>query len=276
MKKDYTQTIALFLIFATIAVVLWLWSGSIFFLFNFLYIGSFLSLGIFLTINGYKHSRLIVQLGVGLYMLVFLGLLQRENMQLEGFFYFLFLGVFQAAVIHYTVAKIAGPLVFGRGWCGYACWTAMVLDFLPYKVPEKPRVVKLEKIRYLMFVLSLSFVAALFLFKPANLEMIMFISFIAGNLIYYAVGIWLAYRFKDNRAFCKYVCPITMFLKPACYFSITRIKVDESKCIHCGKCLKVCPMNVDMLNNSRRRKNGTECILCMACIKVCPKSALKM
>jgi polyferredoxin len=197
-------------------------------------------------------------------------------MQLEGFFYFLFLGVFQAAVIHYSIAKIAGPLVFGRGWCGYACWTAMVLDFLPYKVPEKPRVVKLEKIRYLMFVLSLSLVAALFLFKPDNLEMIMFISFIAGNLIYYAVGIWLAYRFKDNRAFCKYFCPITVFLKPACYFSITRIKVDEAKCIHCGKCLKVCPMNVDMLNNSRRRKNGTECILCMACIKVCPKSALKM
>ncbi len=43
--------------------------------------------------------------------------------------FFLFTGVFEAATIHYAVAKIFGPLVFGRGWCGYACWTAMVLGF---------------------------------------------------------------------------------------------------------------------------------------------------
>lgn len=43
---------------------------------------------------------------------------------------------FEAAAIHYAVAKIFGPLIFGRGWCGYACWTAMVLDFLPYRIPK--------------------------------------------------------------------------------------------------------------------------------------------
>ena len=50
-------------------------------------------------------------------------------MQIEGFLYYLFTGVFEAATIHYAIAKIFGPLLFGRGWCGYACWTAMVLDF---------------------------------------------------------------------------------------------------------------------------------------------------
>lgn len=60
-------------------------------------------------------------------------------MQIEGFWYYLFLGVFEAATIHYAVAKIFDPLLFGRGWCGYACWTAMVLDFLPYQQPQKPR-----------------------------------------------------------------------------------------------------------------------------------------
>ncbi len=57
----------------------------------------------------------------------------------RGFWYYLFLGTFEAATIHYAVAKIFGPLLFGRGWCGYACWTAMALDFLPYKRPQKPR-----------------------------------------------------------------------------------------------------------------------------------------
>lgn len=93
-------------------------------------------------------------------------------------------------------------------------------------------------------------------------------------ILYYAVGIGLAFAFKDNRAFCKYVCPITVFLKPMSYFSFLRIKCDKQKCVSCGKCKRVCPMNVDVTDNSRRRKNGTECILCMECVKACPKKAL--
>jgi polyferredoxin len=163
--------------------------------------------------------------------------------------------------------------VFGRGWCGYACWTAMVLDFLPYKVPKEPRK-KIGWIRYITFAVSLIFVEALFLAKVGNIERIMFWAFIAGNVIYYAIGIILAYAFKDNRAFCKYICPITVFLKPMSYFSLLRIKCDKDKCISCGKCKKVCPMNVDVTDNSRKRLNGTECILCMECVKNCPKDAL--
>ena len=118
------------------------------------------------------------------------------------------------------------------------------------------------------------FVASLFLAKVGNIERIMFWAFIVGNLAYYAVGIALAFAFKDNRAFCKYICPITVFLKPMSYFSVLRIKCDKDKCISCGKCKRVCPMNVDVTDNSRKRKNGTECILCMECVRNCPKDAL--
>lgn len=41
-------------------------------------------------------------------------------MQIEGFWYYLFLGVFEAAAIHYVVAKIFGSIVFGIRWCGNA------------------------------------------------------------------------------------------------------------------------------------------------------------
>ena len=114
----------------------------------------------------------------------------------------------------------------------------------------------------------------LFILGIADKEKIMFISFIAGNVIYYGVGIILAFVLKDNRAFCKYICPITVFLKPMSYFSLLRITCDKSKCVSCGKCKQVCPMNVDMTDNSRKRENGTECILCMECVKACPKNAL--
>lgn len=57
-------------------------------------------------------------------------------------------------------------------------------------------------------------------------------------------------------------------------FSILLVHCDESKCVHCGKCLRVCPMNVEVNKESRKRKRGTECILCYECTKVCPTKAL--
>ncbi len=271
--KKYGFSMVILAIFETIAVTLWLTMDNLFYLFNFTYIGGSIALGMVLFARNFKHARKVVQLMVGLYMLVYLGLICNENMQIEGFWYYLFTGVFEAATIHYAVAKIFGPLFFGRGWCGYACWTAMVLDFLPYKTPKQPRK-KIGWIRYIVFAASLIFVAALFLANVGGLEKIMFWAFLAGNILYYGVGIALAFAFKDNRAFCKYICPITVFLKPMSYFSLTRITCDKSKCVSCGKCKKVCPMNVDMTDNSRSRKNGTECILCMECVKACPKDAL--
>ncbi len=278
MKKFFKrnwQIIVIWLIFITIAVTLYLTTDNLFYLLNFTYIGTSLAVGIYLYSHKVKYARNIVQFAVGLYMLVYLGIISRENMQIEGFWYYLLLGVFEAAVIHYLVAKILGPLFFGRGWCGYACWTGMILDLLPYKVPKEPRK-KIGYIRYITFIISLVFVVSLFIFKVPSLEDIMFYAFIIGNIIYYALGILLAIILKDNRAFCKYICPITIFLKPASYFSIMRIKCDKEKCVSCHKCQRNCPMNVDMTDNSRKRKNGTECILCMQCIENCPKKALHL
>jgi len=124
-------------IFWVTAVVLWRTTGRIFYLYNFVYIGTALGVGIGIYSALPKRQKLWgrrwAQFLVGAYMLVFLGLFQRENMQIEGFFFYLLSGFFAGSVIHYLVAKVAGPIVFNRGWCGWACWTAMVLDLLPYR-----------------------------------------------------------------------------------------------------------------------------------------------
>ncbi len=273
--KRYLPPLVMWLLFEGIAVTLWLTLDNLFYLFNFSYIGTAIAAGLVLYGQKKKYARNVVQFAVGLYMLVYLGFLCRENMQIEGFWYYLFLGVFEAATIHYAVAKIFGPIVFGRGWCGYACWTAMVLDLLPFKTPSAPRK-NWGKIRYFVFAGSLLFVSLLFILEVPNKENIMWWSFIVGNILYYAIGIFLAYYCKDNRAFCKYICPITVFLKPMSTFSVFRIKVDKKKCISCGKCEGVCPMNVEVPSNSRKKKNATECILCMKCVEECPKNALRM
>lgn len=271
--KKYAASFLMLALFLTIGIVLWRTLDNLFYLFNFGYIGCSIAFGLALYEKKFVHARRVVQLLVGLYMLVYLGLICNENMQIEGFWYYLFSGVFEAATIHYAVAKILGPLIFGRGWCGYACWTAMILDLLPYKRGPRERK-KWGFLRYIIFGISLAFVLLLFLLDVRHKDQIMFWSFLVGNLLYYGVGIALAFAWKDNRAFCKYLCPVTVFLKPASYFSLLRVKVDESKCVSCGGCKRVCPMNVDVTDSSRKRKNGTECILCMECAEACRKKAI--
>ena len=265
--NKFLPPLVMWLVFETIAVTLWFSLDNIFYLFNFSYIGTAIAIGLVLYGQKKKYARNIVQFAVGLYMLVYLGFLCRENMQIEGFWYYLFLGVFEAATIHYVIAKIFGPLLFGRGWCGYACWTAMVLDLLPFKsasTPRKPWGI----IRYFVFAASLLFVSLLFILQVPNKGEIMWWSFIIGNILYYAVGIALAFKCRDNRAFCKYICPITLFLKPMSYFSLFRIKVDEKKCISCGKCEKLCPMDVEVTSSSRKRKRGRMSEKCFEAIAV--------
>ena len=106
--KKYKTAFILFLVFETIAVTLWLTSGNLFFLLNFSYIGCCLGIGSALLAAGWKYAREFVQFTVGAYILVFLGLICRENMQMEGFWYYLFSGVVGAGVLHYAIAKIFG------------------------------------------------------------------------------------------------------------------------------------------------------------------------
>ena len=55
-----------------------------------------------------------------------------------------------------------------------------------------------------------------------------------------------------------------------------RVTCDHDKCVGCGACLRACPMDVDVLDDSRSRRNATECILCLECAKACKKGALKL
>lgn len=275
MKK----IILYFLIFEIIAIGLFLLTDNFFYYLNFTYIGLCITIGLYLynvETKYSKYARNFIQITIGLYLLIYLGIMYSENMMLEGFWYYLFLGVFEAAVIHYAIAKIFGPFLFGRGWCGYACWTAMILDLLPYKTPNKKLDHKREKyghIRYILFIISPILVSALFILKMAT-NTTMFYLFIIVNILYYIIGIILAYHLKDNRAFCKYICPITVFLKIGSKYSLLKIKYDENKCDDCKKCYRSCPMDVDICSNDKNKTNATECILCMSCAKSCKKNAL--
>ncbi|HIH44167.1 MAG TPA: 4Fe-4S binding protein [Candidatus Methanoperedenaceae archaeon] len=271
------------LVFWIIAVLMWQSTGVIFYLFNFMYIGTSIGLGSMVyTILPKKKKpagRRLTLFLVGGYMLLFLGFFAHENMQIEGFFFYLLAGFFAGSVLHYTIAKIFGPFLFGRAWCGWACWTAMFLELLPYKKSQGRMPGTWGHLRYVHFSISLSIVLFLVLWSGYRVQVggiTELYWLLAGNAIYYSTAIPLAFVVKDNRAFCKYLCPITVFLKGSSRFSLMKVRGDSDKCTECGACARNCPMDIripDYIKNDARVLS-TECILCQTCINTCPEAAL--
>src|SRR5215207_11476536 len=249
------------------------------------YIGTSLGvgLGLYETLPRQKKSagRRLTLFLIGFFLMGIAIFMTRENVQIEGAIFGLLTGVIQMGVTHYMIAKVLGPLLFGRMWCGWACWTVMVLDLLPFKRPSGRLPRQFGWIRYLHFGLSIGIVLLLIYvvgFREGTTGTVAVTWFIVGNLLYYVVGIVLAYTLKDNRAFCKYVCPVSVPLKLTSRFSLMKIGGEASKCTDCGACVRMCPMDIripEYILNSERVLS-TECSLCQTCITVCAPEALKL
>jgi polyferredoxin len=273
------------LAFWTLAIALWRSTGYTMPLFMFGYIGLSVGLGLGLyAVLPKKHKpkgRRLALIMVGAFLFGFAVFTGKENSQLEGFFFGLLTGVIQMAVIHYFIAKIIGPVLFGRLWCGWACWTVMVLDLLPFTRPKGRLPGRWGWLRYLHFGLSLAMVAVLFFvfgFRDGATGRQAVLWFLAGNALYYVIGIGLAYALQDNRAFCKYVCPVSVPLKLTSRFSLLKIGKAGGDCNDCGACVKMCPMDVRIPEYilKGQRVLSTECSLCQTCITVCARDALKL
>ena len=283
--KKMTVPVAVMLVFLILGVLMWRSTGFIQPLFFFGYIGASVGLGLGLYAGLPKRhkpkGRRLALILVGAFLFGFAAILGQENMQLEGAIFGLLAGVFQASVIHYLIAKIFGPVLFGRLWCGWACWTVMVLDLLPFTRPSGRLPGRWGWLRYLHFGLSLALVTLLFLvfdYRDGAAGRAAVLWFLAGNALYYATGITLAYVLKDNRAFCKYVCPVSVPLKVTTRFSVLKIGGLAEKCDNCGACVKMCPMDIRIPEYilDGQRVLSTECSLCQTCITVCSKDALKL
>lgn len=265
--------------FWTLAVVLWRVKGQAFWLLNFGWIGTSLGIGTGLFVLLPRRQRVwgrrLAQALIGSYMLGFLGLYEHENMQLEGFFILLAQGVVSGAVIHFLVAKIFGPLLFGRGWCGWACWTAAVLDVLPFDRPKGRVHRRWEWGRYAMLAASVAAVVVALRMGSGEGGMgrTALAWLLVGNAVYYAAAIALAFALRDNRAFCKYLCPIAVPMKVGARLSWMKVGGEGAACDGCGACDRSCPMNVQISAYLRAgtRVLSTECIQCRLCVSRCPQ-----
>ncbi len=55
------------------------------------------------------------------------------------------------------------------------------------------------------------------------------------------------------------------------------VKVDETKCIGCGICIKACPEPcvIRKVDGNKVSINVMRCKVCLLCASVCPKKAIE-
>ena len=189
--------------------------------------------------------------------------------------------------------------ILGRLVCGFLCPFGLIQDLL-HKIPffKKIRTFRGDKLlRKLKYVIFLVFVILRPLFltdlmgqgAPYFCKLISPAGTLEGGLplvllnkaMRGAIG-WL-YIWKNTiliativlsiliyRPFCKYICPLGAFYSIFNKVSLFRYRIDGDKCVHCGKCAKVCQMNVDPV----KTPNSPECIRCGRCRQACPKDAI--
>jgi len=180
-------------------------------------------------------------------------------------------------------------LLLGRVICGFLCPFGLLQEIL-YKIPT-PKLKKSSVTRRLSY-LKYIFLAVFVVIIPLTLAMPGFCKFIcpAGTLeggiplvamneslramigwlfswktIVLAaviVGVVLVYR-----GFCRFICPLGAIYGFFNRVSLFGIKLDEHKCIGCGKCVHECRMDVKQVGDH-------ECINCGDCMEKCPAKAI--
>ena len=192
-------------------------------------------------------------------------------------------------------------LILGRVICGFLCpfgWIQGLLHKIPVRKIRIPK--KIDKpLRFVKYGILILFVIALpvLIVDAYGLGAPWFCKWIcpAGTLeggiplllhnesLRSSVGFlffWklflliltIAASILIYRPFCKYVCPLGAFYALLNKIAILRMKLDRESCISCGRCERICPMQVEVLKDI----NSAECIRCGRCVQNCPTGAIEL
>lgn len=215
------------------------------------------------------------------------------------------IGSFQAVVgsskfgfsYYITGFLILLGVLLGRFICGFLCpfgWLQELLHKIPSKKLSTKKLKPLTYLKYIILLLAVVLLPALavndvgmgdpffckYICPQGVLEGAIPLSLVnegiraaLGTLFVQKLFILLAVvalSILFYRPFCKWICPLGAFYALLNKISLLEIKMDEQKCVSCGKCAASCKMDVDV----RKTSNHAECIRCGKCITACPAEAL--
>lgn len=215
------------------------------------------------------------------------------------------IGSFQAVVgsskfgfsYYITGFLILLGVLLGRFICGFLCpfgWLQELLHKIPCKKLSTKKLKPLTYLKYIILLLAVVLLPTLavndvgmgdpffckYICPQGVLEGAIPLSLVnegiraaLGTLFVQKLFILIAVvalSILFYRPFCKWICPLGAFYALLNKISLLEIKMDEQKCVSCGKCAASCKMDVDV----RKTPNHAECIRCGKCITACPAEAL--
>ena len=83
--------------------------------------------------------------------------------------------------------------------------------------------------------------------------------------------LYFSYRIH-SRFWCMTLCPVGTCLKFVADKAPVKIRIDEEKCVSCGRCESTCKTGV--ISIQQRQINSGDCISCFNCLPVCDYDAI--
>ncbi len=182
-------------------------------------------------------------------------------------------------------------LLFGRVICGFLCPFGLIQELLN-KIPSPkfklPR--KVNRVKYFLLIIFVLVLPVATKFgEPTFCEYICpagtleaGLPLIAthkefhdvlGNLFALKISVLVAVIVGNvlvHRFFCRVMCPLGAIYGLLNKYSFSQIKFAQDKCVDCGRCKNVCPLDLDPTKDF----NSAECVRCERCKKICPTKAL--
>ena len=176
-------------------------------------------------------------------------------------------------IVVFSSAILLGPL-----FCGWICpfgtfqeWIGKIGKklfkkkynrFIPYKYD---RYLRFLRYTVLVWVLYMTAVTGKLIFQDYDPYFTLF-QFWTGEIAvtgFISLGLVILLSLFVERPFCKYACPYGAVLGIFNLFRIIPLRRNETTCIDCKACDRVCPMNLPV-STSRIVRNH-QCISCYEC-----------
>ena len=180
-------------------------------------------------------------------------------------------------------------LALGRFWCGWGCPFGTIQDFVMW-IRRRRDYVNVRPFAWSSLIVLIGAVIAAWIaadtlfckvcpsgslfgaiphrFVSPELKFGTFFYVHIGTLVATVLAFYLIGRF-----WCRYLCPLGGGLGLFNRLSIVNIGLDMGKCKSCEKCLKVCPVNIQEVEDIGV---SNSCIRCGKCVEACPTDALKI